>query len=165
MTAAEPRTEDPREPAEDAGGVAQQRPLIALVVSLFFAWGFCTVLVDSLVPKLKGLFALSYTEVMLTQFSFFLGYLFFSIPSGLLLSRVGYMRSTVFGLAVMASGCLLFSPAAAIGSFPAFLSWIPSFQQRWNAIDPFIHVGAAAGSKHDDRVLIRSGHLDRKSVV
>jgi len=47
-----------REPNVDAGGVAQQRPLIALVVSLFFAWGFATVLVDSLVPKLKGLFAL-----------------------------------------------------------------------------------------------------------
>jgi len=110
-----------REPNVDAGGVAQQRPLIALVVSLFFAWGFATVLVDSLVPKLKGLFALSYTEVMLTQFSFFLGYLFFSIPAGLVLSRAGYMRSTVLGLVVMASGCLLFAPAAAIGSFSAFL--------------------------------------------
>ncbi|HWY14074.1 MAG TPA: sugar MFS transporter [Rhizomicrobium sp.] len=121
MTAAEPRTADPREPVEDTGGVAQQRPLIALVVSLFFAWGFSTVLVDSLVPKLKGLFALSYTEVMLTQFTYFLAYLFFSIPAGLVLSRAGYMRSTALGLVVTVSGCLLFAPAAAIGSYPAFL--------------------------------------------
>ena len=44
--------------------------VISLVMSLFFAFGFCTVLVDTLIPKLKALFALSYTEVMLTQFCF-----------------------------------------------------------------------------------------------
>lgn len=95
--------------------------LTALVVFLFFAWGFATVLIDSLVPKLKGLFELSYAEVMLTQFSFFLGYFVFSIPSGFVLSRIGYMRSTVLGLVVMGAGCLLFAPAAQMGSFPAFL--------------------------------------------
>lgn len=98
-----------------------QRRLVALVVFLFFAWGFATVLIDSLVPKLKGLFDLSYAEVMLTQFSFFVGYFVFSIPAGFLLSRVGYMRCVVFGLVVMAAGCLLFAPAAAMGSFAAFL--------------------------------------------
>jgi FHS family L-fucose permease-like MFS transporter len=33
--------------------------LIGIVVFLFFAWGFATVLIDSLIPKLKGLFDLS----------------------------------------------------------------------------------------------------------
>ncbi len=95
--------------------------LTALVVFLFFAWGFATVLLDSLVPKLKGLFDLSYTEVLLTQFSFFIGYFVFSIPAGFVLSRIGYMRSIVLGLVVMAAGCLLVAPAASMGSFPAFL--------------------------------------------
>src|SRR5690348_2791738 len=99
----------------------QQRLLIGLVVLLFFAWGFATVLLDSLVPKLKGVFALSYTEVMLTQFSFFIGYFFFSIPAGFVLSRIGYIRSAILGLVVMICGCLLFSPAAASGVFGAFL--------------------------------------------
>ena len=95
--------------------------LIGLVVLLFFAWGFATVLLDSLVPKLKGVFALSYTEVMLTQFSFFIGYFFFSVPAGFVLSRIGYIRSAILGLVVMICGCLLFSPAAASGVFAAFL--------------------------------------------
>lgn len=99
----------------------QQRLLIGLVVLLFFAWGFATVLLDSLVPKLKGVFSLSYTQVMLTQFSFFIGYFFFSLPAGFILSRIGYIRSAILGLVVMICGCLLFSPAAASGVFAAFL--------------------------------------------
>lgn len=100
------------------------RPLpavTAMIVGLFFAWGFCTVLVDSLVPKLKGLFSLNYAEAMLSQFAFFLAYLVVSIPSGLLLARIGYLRAIVVGLAVMAVGCLLFTPAARIGLYPLFL--------------------------------------------
>jgi FHS family L-fucose permease-like MFS transporter len=95
---------------------------MACVTTLFFAWGFATVLTDSLVPKLKGLFALSYSAVMLTQSSFFLAYLFVSLPAGFLLMRVGYVRGIVTGLLIMAAGCLLFVPAALIGVFPGFLA-------------------------------------------
>jgi len=112
-------TDSPAAPA--APPRAQRWLLIGLVVLLFFAWGFATVLLDSLVPKLKGVFALSYTEVMLIQFSFFIGYFFFSIPAGFVLSRIGYVRSAILGLVVMICGCLLFSPAAASGVFAAFL--------------------------------------------
>ncbi len=55
--------------------------IVPLVVMLFFAWGFATVLIDTLIPKLKGLFQLNYTEAMLTQFAFFLGYGVFSLPA------------------------------------------------------------------------------------
>ena len=99
----------------------QQRFLVGLVVFLFFAWGFATVLNDTLIPKLKGLFELSYTDVMLTQFSFFLSYFIFSIPAGLLLSRIGYVRGAALGLVVTAAGYGLFTPAAEMGSFGAFL--------------------------------------------
>ncbi|WP_197041143.1 sugar MFS transporter [Chondromyces apiculatus] len=88
---------------------------------LFFAWGFATVLVDALVPKLKGLFALTYTEVMLTQFCFFLAYLLMSLPASMILSRIGYLRAVVGGLVVMALGCLMFAPAARLGVYPGFL--------------------------------------------
>jgi MFS transporter, FHS family, L-fucose permease len=44
--------------------------LVAAVVALFFIWGGLTSLNDILIPKLKGLFQLSYTEAMLTQFAF-----------------------------------------------------------------------------------------------
>jgi len=108
-------------PVDPFAAERRQPLLLGLVVFLFFAWGFATVLIDTLVPKLKGLFALSYAEVMLTQFSFFLGYFVFSIPAGFILSRIGYIRGAILGLVVMACGCLLFIPAAALAVFPAFL--------------------------------------------
>ncbi len=92
-----------------------------LVVALFFVWGFATVLIDTLIPKLKGLFQLNYAEAMLTQFAFFLGYLVFSIPASLLLAKIGYFRQIVVGLIVMAAGCLMFAPAAQLGIYTAFL--------------------------------------------
>ena len=102
----------PRDP------VARIAPLVVL---LFFAWGFATVLIDSLIPKLKALFTLSYTEVMLTQFSFFLAYFLCSIPAGWVLARIGYLRAIVTGLLVMAAGCVLFIPAVRYGLFGGFL--------------------------------------------
>ena len=104
-----------------ADASAHQKPLIALMMSLFFAFGFCTVLVDTLIPKLKAMFSLSYAEVMLTQFCFFLAYFIISVPAGWLLTRIGYLRGVTVGLLVMAVGCLLFTPAAYVGSYPGFL--------------------------------------------
>lgn len=97
-------------------------PLVLLVVTLFFAWGFATVLIDTLIPKLKGLFSLNYAEVMLTQFAFFLAYFVVSLPAGALISRIGYVRGIIAGLVVMAAGALMFSPAAWLGAYPAFLA-------------------------------------------
>ncbi|SER18199.1 MFS transporter, FHS family, L-fucose permease [Faunimonas pinastri] len=103
----------------------QSRPgasrMVPFVIALFFAWGFATVLIDTLIPKLKGLFDLNYAQAMLTQFAFFVGYLVFSIPAGMLLARVGYIRGIVSGLVIMGIGCLLFSPAAALGTYYGFL--------------------------------------------
>lgn len=98
-----------------------ERLLPALVVLLFFCWGLTTVLIDSLVPRLKAWFSLSYAQVLLTQFSFFVSYLLFSLPAGRLLARVGYARSIVLGLGITALGGGLFAPAVAIGRFPGFL--------------------------------------------
>jgi FHS family L-fucose permease-like MFS transporter len=96
--------------------------LLPFVVMLFFAWGFATVMIDTLIPKLKGLFALNYAQAMLTQFAFFIAYFAISAPAGMLLSRIGYMRGIVAGLVVMALGCLMFSPAASAGVYWGFLA-------------------------------------------
>ena len=102
-------------------GTTSRDFMVPLVVTLFFAWGFATVLVDTLIPKLKALFALDYAEVMLTQFCFFIAYLIVSLPAGALIARIGYLRGIVVGLALMALGCSLFSPAAQLGVYPGFL--------------------------------------------
>jgi FHS family L-fucose permease-like MFS transporter len=98
------------------------RTLFLLSLGLFFIWGFATVLIDILIPKLRGLFQLSFAEAMLTQFAFFLGYFIFSLPAGWAVARLGYIRGIILGLAVMTVGCLLFVPAARIGVYPGFLA-------------------------------------------
>jgi FHS family L-fucose permease-like MFS transporter len=107
----------------DAAPVQEHRDLsmMLMVVALFFAWGFVSVLNDPLIAKLKGLFSLTYAEAMLMQFAFFLGYFIFSIPAGIVLGKLGYIRSIVLGLTVMAVGCLLFAPAAMAGTYIGFL--------------------------------------------
>ena len=112
----------PHDPGVAGTSSAATARLLPLVIALFFAWGFGTVLVDVLIPKLKATFSLSYTEAMLTQFCFFLAYFVVSIPAGLLVSRIGYLRGIVIGLVIMAGGCLLFAPAASMGWYPGFLA-------------------------------------------
>jgi FHS family L-fucose permease-like MFS transporter len=97
------------------------RSFVWLVTGLFFIWGGATSLNDILIPKLKGLFALSYTEVMLTQFAFFMAYFLVSVPAGTLVARIGYVRGLVAGLGVMAVGALLFWPAAWSNAYAPFL--------------------------------------------
>src|SRR6185312_5167664 len=109
-------------PMTNADRAAAAAPyMVPLVVTLFFAWGFATVLVDPLIPKLKALFTLDYVEVMLTQFSFFIAYFIVSLPAGALIAKIGYVRGIVVGLLLMALGCILFAPAASLGVFPGFL--------------------------------------------
>lgn len=93
----------------------------SVVTTLFFMWGFITVLVDSLIPRLREIFELSYFEAGLVQFAFFIAYGIISIPAGALLSHIGYKRGMLIGLATMGIGCLLFWPAASMRIWPLFL--------------------------------------------
>tara|TARA_B110000046_G_scaffold57595_1_gene64304 strand:+ start:26188 stop:27495 length:1308 start_codon:yes stop_codon:yes gene_type:complete len=92
-----------------------------LLTSLFFTFGLITVLVDSLIPRLKDIFELSYFQAGMVQFAFFIAYGIISIPSGRLLHKIGYKRGIMLGLAIMGVGCLLFIPAAVYRIFPIFM--------------------------------------------
>src|SRR4029077_15071951 len=94
---------------------------LAVVTTLFFMWGFVTVLNDVLVPHLKSIFDLNYTKVMLIQFAFFSAYFLFSIPSAKVIDWIGYKKTMVAGLCTMGLGALLFIPAASVPSYPLFL--------------------------------------------
>ena len=91
------------------------------LTSLFFLWGFITVLVDSLIPRLKDVFEMSYAKTVLVQFAFFVAFFVFSLPAGFILSKIGYKKGIVLGLVTMAIGCLLFYPAAEHRMFSVFL--------------------------------------------
>jgi len=94
---------------------------LIFLTTLFFLWGFITVLVDSLVPRLKDVFEMSYAKTVLVQFAFFTAFFVVSVPAGAILSKIGYRKGIVLGLVVMATGCLFFYPAAAYRNFNVFL--------------------------------------------
>ena len=91
------------------------------VAILFFLFGGLTVLVQLLLPHLRDVFGLNYTHTGLIVFFFFLPYLLFSIPAGYILTRTGYQRGIILGLALIALGALLFHPAADERSFSLFM--------------------------------------------
>lgn len=94
---------------------------LAMMTTLFFMWGFLTVLNDILVPHLKAIFDLNYFKVMLIQFAFFSSYFVFALPWGKVIDWIGYQKTMVAGLLTMALGAVLFIPAAGVPSFPLFL--------------------------------------------
>ena len=102
-------------------GGSSYRSALAIVTALFFMWGFLTALNDILIPHLRSIFELNYTQSMLVQFAFFSAYFVFALPSGKIIEWIGYKRTMVFGLFTMAVGALLFIPAASVPSFPLFL--------------------------------------------
>jgi len=97
------------------------RSAFIFLTSLFFLWGFITVLVDSLIPRLKDVFEMSYAKTVLVQFAFFVAFFVFSLPAGFILSKIGYKKGIIWGLVTMAIGCLLFYPAAEHRLFSVFL--------------------------------------------
>lgn len=110
-----------RGPAASVTAINYARPL-AVVTSLFFMWGFLTCLNDILVPHLKSIFDLNYSEAMLIQFAFFSAYFLFSIPWSRFVNRIGYHWTMVVGLITMACGAFLFLPAASAASYGLFLT-------------------------------------------
>ena len=95
---------------------------MAMVTTLFFTWGFCTVLNDAVIPHLQSIFDLSYVQAALIQLAFFGSYFIFALPAGKLVERVGYQRTMVVGLVLMCFGALLFIPSAMAATYAFFLA-------------------------------------------
>ena len=108
--------------SEIEGGQEGYGFALSTLTMLFFMWGFITCLNDILIPHLKNVFSLNYTQAMLIQFCFFGAYFLVSLPAGKLVKAVGYQRGIVIGLLIASVGCLLFLPAARFHSYPFFLS-------------------------------------------
>ncbi len=96
-------------------------PALTVLTTLFFMWGFLTCLNDILVPHLKSVFSLNYTKAMFIQFSFFAAYFIVSLPSGIIVEKIGYKKGIIIGLLTAGIGCLVFYPAAGTRSYPLFL--------------------------------------------
>jgi len=95
---------------------------MAVAPTIFFMWGFLTCLNDILIPHLKSVFELNYTQAMLVQFTFFGAYFLMSLPAGRLVARLGYKQGIVAGLVIAGIGALGFWPAAELRIYGAFLA-------------------------------------------
>lgn len=94
---------------------------MSVATALFFMVGFLTCLNDVVSPHLKSIFGLNYTQVQSIPFFFFSSYFVFSYPGGKIVEHVGYKKTMITGLLVMACGALGFLPAAHLASFHLFL--------------------------------------------
>lgn len=92
-------------------------PALTLLATLFFMWGFISVINGTLLPHLRSVFELNYFQTTLTEWIWFIGYLIASIPAAFLIERIGYQRALTVGLAVMTFGSLGMVLAASIPSY------------------------------------------------
>lgn len=114
-----------RTPASNAqeSGV-RYGPALSLLASLFFMWGFITVINNTLLPHLRSVFDLSYTQTTLIESVWFIAYFVASIPAAKLIEKIGYQKSLVTGLLVMAAGSLGMMLAASIPSYGVTLAML-----------------------------------------
>lgn len=95
--------------------------VLALAFAVFFLLGGVTNINDLLVGKFKPMFQLSHAQANLVQFAFFMSYALFSIPAGIVMSKLGYIRTFVLGFVIVALAALLFIPASQNAVFGGFL--------------------------------------------
>jgi len=117
-----PSTTDTRAPA--AGQGPSYRAALTLLASLFFMWGFITVINNTLLPHLRSVFDLNYTQTTLIESVWFIAYFVAAIPSAKLIERVGYKTSLVIGLSIMAVGALGMTLAASLPSYGVTLTML-----------------------------------------
>lgn len=89
----------------------------AVVTTLFFAMGFITSVIDPLIPGVKAVFQLNFTQSMLTQFTFFLAYGLVSLPAGRIVASVGYGKAAFAALAITAAGSLVMPLATGMEAY------------------------------------------------
>jgi len=94
-----------------------------MVASLFFIWGFCHSMLDVLNKHFQNILHISRAQSGLVETSVFVPYLLLAFPAALMNRRIGYQRSILVGLAILATGAFLFIPAGLVfKTFWAFLA-------------------------------------------
>ena len=89
--------------------------------SIFFIFGFATTFIIQLSAPVMAVFDLTEFQAQLLTSAFFIAYPIMSIPTGMLINKIGYKWTVSLGLILMAMGSLVFIPAAKLPSYPLFL--------------------------------------------
>ena len=91
-----------------------------LVTSLFALWGFANAVTDPMVNAFKKVLELSNTQASWVQMAFYGGYFCMAFPAAMFMRKYSYKVGVLIGLALYATGALLFYPAAQSESFVFF---------------------------------------------
>jgi len=91
-----------------------------LVTSLFALWGFANAVTDPMVQAFKKVLELSNSEAAWVQMAFYGGYFCMAFPAAMFMRKYSYKVGILIGLALYATGALLFYPAAQSESFVFF---------------------------------------------
>jgi FHS family L-fucose permease-like MFS transporter len=102
----------------------------AVLISVFFFWGFVAASNDILIPVFKKKLSLEPWESQMISFAFYVAYTVGSIiyylvskrAGGDILNKIGYKNGIALGLIISALGTLLFYPAAEMQSFIIMIS-------------------------------------------
>lgn len=89
--------------------------------SIFFIFGFATTFIITLTAPVKEIFNLSEFGAQLLASAFFMAYPVMAIPTGRLIDKIGYKKTVIAGLVLMALGSFIYIAAAKIPSFEVFL--------------------------------------------
>ena len=95
---------------------------IVIIGAFFFIFGFITWINGTLIPYLKIACELEEWQAYLVTFAFYISYTVMAIPSSGLLQKTGMIKGMSVGLGVMATGCIIFIPAALTRSYGLFLT-------------------------------------------
>ncbi|PIA80274.1 L-fucose:H+ symporter permease [Gaetbulibacter sp. 4G1] len=91
-----------------------------LVTSLFALWGFANAVTDPMVGAFGKVLELSNSEAAWVQMAFYGGYFCMALPAAMFMRKYSYKVGILIGLALFATGALLFYPAAQTESFLFF---------------------------------------------
>ncbi|KJD31162.1 major facilitator transporter [Tamlana nanhaiensis] len=91
-----------------------------LVTSLFALWGFANNVTDPMVKAFKKVLELSNAQASMVQVAFYGGYFCMALPAAMFMRKYSYKVGILIGLALFATGALLFYPAAQSESFMFF---------------------------------------------
>ena len=92
-----------------------------LVTSCFALWGFANDITNPMVKAFSKIFRMSVTDGTLVQVAFYGGYFCMAFPAAAFIRKYSYKAGIMLGLALYATGALLFFPARQIGLFAPFL--------------------------------------------
>lgn len=101
-------------------GVSYVLPFM-LITTCFALWGFANDVTTPMVKAFSKIFRMSVTEGALVPVAFYLGYFVMAFPAALFIQRYSFKQGVLIGLALYATGALLFFPAQQMGLFAPFL--------------------------------------------